>query len=144
MTATTDALAAAVDAENAAIFTYGVSTAFVSAARRDTVAEYAAAHRARRDELVAALNAAKATVPESAAGYTLPLTVDDSVSAVKALLAAEVDCTIAYRALLERAENSAVRRLGLDGLTDSSVRAGTWRVAVRISPATVAFPGRPG
>ena len=48
MTAPTDALAAAVDAEDAAIFTYGVSTAYVSTARRSMVAEYVAAHRVRR------------------------------------------------------------------------------------------------
>ncbi|MGV9712419.1 ferritin-like domain-containing protein [Gordonia sp. NPDC003424] len=142
MTATTDALADAVDVENAAIFTYGVSTAFVSAARRATVAEYTAAHRARRDELVAALTAAKATVPEPAAGYTLPVPVNDSVSAVRALLAAEVDCTVAYRSLNEKAEDAASRRLGLDGNTASALRAARWRVVLRESPATVAFPGR--
>jgi DNA-binding transcriptional MocR family regulator len=143
MSATTDALSKAVDIENAAIFAYGVATAFTSAARRTTVAEYTAAHRVRREELVAALNAADATVPEAAAGYTLPLTVDDSVTAVRALLAAEVDCTVAYRALIEQAADTAVRRLGLGGLTDSTVRAADWRVALRDSPVTVAFPGSP-
>ncbi|AZG44086.1 ferritin-like domain-containing protein [Gordonia insulae] len=143
MTATTDALAAAIDAENAAIFTYGVATAYVSAARRVTVAEYIAAHRVRRDSLVAALTAAGGTVPQQAAGYTLPVTVDDSVSAVRALLAAEVDCTVAYRALLEKGSDTAARRQGLDGLTESTVRAANWRVALRDSPVTVAFPGTP-
>lgn len=143
MTATTDTLARAVDVENAAIFTYGVSTAFVSAARRATVADYTAAHRARRDSLVAALQSAQATVPEPAAGYTIPVDVHDSSTAVQALLAAEVDCTVAYRSLIEKGENSDTRRLGLDGLTESSVRAARWRVVLRDSPATVAFPGRP-
>ncbi|MXP22439.1 DUF4439 domain-containing protein [Gordonia sp. HNM0687] len=144
MTATTDALAAAVDTENAAIFTYGVSTAFVSAARRPTVAEYVAAHRVRRNALVAALTAAGVAAPEAAAGYTLPVDVDDSVTAVRALLAAEVDCTVAYRALIEQADDATARRAGLDGLTESSVRAANWRVALRDSPVTVAFPGRAG
>ncbi len=144
MTAPTDALAAAVDAEDAAIFTYGVSTAFVSTARRSTVAEYVAAHRVRRNELVAALTAAGATAPQAAAGYTLPVDVDDSVTAVQALLAAEVDCTVAYRALIEQSEDATARRTGLDGLTESSVRAANWRVALRESPVTVPFPGRAG
>lgn len=144
MTTTTDALAAAVDTEDAAIFTYGVSTAFVSTARRSTVAEYVAAHRVRRNELVAALTAAGAPAPQAAAGYTLPVDVDDSVTAVRALLAAEVDCTVAYRALIEQSEDAAARRMGLDGLTESTVRAANWRVALRESPVTVPFPGRAG
>ena len=144
MTATTDALAAAIDTENAAIFTYGVATAFVSTARRQTVAEYVAAHRVRRNALVAALTAAGGTVPEAAAGYTLPVDVDASVTAVRALLAAEVDCTVAYRSLIEQGDDDTVRRLALDGLTESSVYAANWRVALRDSPATVAFPGRAG
>ncbi|MBE7163460.1 MAG: DUF4439 domain-containing protein, partial [Williamsia herbipolensis] len=36
MSPTTDSLTDAADAENAAIFTYGVLTAFVSATRRST------------------------------------------------------------------------------------------------------------
>ncbi|GAB88810.1 ferritin-like domain-containing protein [Gordonia rhizosphera] len=143
MTETTDALSAAVDAENAAIFTYGVVTAFVSATRRDTVATFSAAHRAARDTLSQALIAAQAPVPEAAAGYTLPVAVKDPVSAVRALLAAEVDCTEAYRALLERADDAPARRLGLDGLTDSAVRAARLRAILRMSPVTLAFPGSP-
>ncbi|MEE3850620.1 ferritin-like domain-containing protein [Gordonia sp. LSe1-13] len=144
MTATTDALSIAVDTENAAIFTYGVSTAFVSAARRPTVAEYVAAHRVQRDALVDALNSADATVPEAAAGYTLPVEIDDSVTAVRALLSAEVDCTVAYRALIEQGDTPEIRRMALDGLTAASVRAANWRVALRDSPVTVAFPGSTG
>lgn len=143
MTATTDALATAVDTENAAIFTYGVSTAFVSAARRTMVDDDIAAHRSRRDALGAALTAAKATVPQPAAGYTLPVTVSDSATAVRALLAAETDCTVAYRALLEKAADAAARRLGLDGLTESAVRAARWREILDVEPVTVAFPGGP-
>ncbi|MFW0796302.1 ferritin-like domain-containing protein [Gordonia sp. CPCC 205515] len=142
MSATTDALAKAVEVEDATIFAYGVSTAFVSAARRMTVAEYVAAHRVRRESLVAALTAAQAEVPEAAAGYTLPVAVTNAVTAVQALLAAEVDCTVAYRSLIEQADSGENRRLGLDGLTESTVRAANWRVVLRESPATVAFPGR--
>ncbi|MFW0784724.1 ferritin-like domain-containing protein [Gordonia sp. CPCC 206044] len=141
MSATTDALSTAVDAENAAIFAYGVSTAFVTAIQRDTVADHIAAHRASRDAAVDAITAAGAQAPDAAAGYTLPVTVDNQSSAIRALLAAEVDCTVAYRAVLEQATDATARRLGVDGLTDSAVRAAGWRVYLRESPATVAFPG---
>ncbi|MBD0861299.1 ferritin-like domain-containing protein [Gordonia sp. zg691] len=138
-----DPLAVAADAENAAIFTYGVITAFVAAARRRTVAENAAEHRARRDEIDRAIVAAGDTPPLPAAGYTLPVEVTGPESAARAALAAEEDCARAYRALLEKAGNETGRRIGVDGLTESAVRAAGWRAALRETPVTVAFPGSP-
>ncbi|MFT4044567.1 MAG: ferritin-like domain-containing protein [Gordonia sp. (in: high G+C Gram-positive bacteria)] len=141
MSATTDALSAAVDAENAAVFTYGVMTAFVSAARRTTVAEYIAAHRTARDVVSAALTATGATAPVAAAGYTLPVAVTGSVSAVRAGIAAEDDCARAYRVVLEQADTQSARRIAVDGLTACAERAARWRAVLRQSPITVAFPG---
>lgn len=143
MSATTDVLGTAVDAENAAIFTYGVLTAFVSPARRQTVAEDIAAHRSRRDALVDAIRTAGANPPEPATGYTLPVRVTDGVTAARAALAAEIDCAEADREILERAETADARRLGVDGLTESALRASRWRAALQERPATVAFPGAP-
>ena len=77
MADTGDPLAVAADAENAAIFTYGVITAFVAAARRRMVGDYAAEHRARRDEIDRAITAAGGTPPLAAAGYMLPVEVTD-------------------------------------------------------------------
>lgn len=141
MSQTTDALAVALNAENAAIFTYGVVAAYAAAARSQTIAEYTAEHRSRREELAAALTAAKAEVPAAAAGYNLSAPVTDPVSALTVALTAEEDCTVAYRALIEQAEEAGTRRLGLDGLTDSAGRAAAWRLVLRISPVTVALPG---
>ena len=50
MTRTTDALNVALTAENAAIFAYGVVTAYAASSRSQTIAEYTAEHRSRRDE----------------------------------------------------------------------------------------------
>lgn len=141
MTVTTDALAATLDAEHATIFTYGVVAAYAAAARAQTIAEFTAEHRSRREELTAALTTAAVEVPEAAPGYDLPQPITDPVSALTVALSTEEDCTIAYRALLERAEDAAVRSLALAGLTDSARRAATWRLALRISPSTVALPG---
>ncbi|GAC49872.1 ferritin-like domain-containing protein [Gordonia aichiensis] len=143
MSATTEALSAATDAENAAIFTYGVTTAFVSASRRGTVADYVAAHRAARDAVNTAVTAAGGTPPDLAAGYTLPVQVTDPTSAVRAALAAENDCATAYRSALERVDSESARRLAVEQLTECALRAATWRAALRESPVTVAFPGQP-
>jgi Domain of unknown function (DUF4439) len=141
MSQTTDALTVALNAENAAIFTYGVVAAYAAASRSQTIAEYTAEHRARREELVAALTTAQAEVPAAAAGYDLSAPITDPVSALTVALTAEEDCATAYRALIEQAEDVPGRRLALDGLTDSAGRAANWRLVLRISPATVALPG---
>ena len=138
-----DPLVVAAETENAAIFTYGVITAFVAASRRRTVAEYADAHRARRDEIDRTIEAAGNTPPLAAAGYTLPIEVTNPTTAARAALGAEIDCASAYRALLEQADDETGRRIGADGLSDSAVRAARWRVALQESPVTVAFPGSP-
>ncbi|WP_020107337.1 ferritin-like domain-containing protein [Nocardia sp. 348MFTsu5.1] len=141
MTTTTDAIAVALDAENAAIFTYGVVAAHAASVRDQMISEYTAEHRAQRTELEAALTVAQAAVPAAAAGYNLPVPVTDPVSALTVALAVEEDCAIAYRSVIEQAADPEGRRLGLRGLTASAVRAAQWRVVLRISPATVALPG---
>ncbi|GAA4641927.1 ferritin-like domain-containing protein [Gordonia humi] len=138
-----DALTTAADAESAAIFTYGLTTAFAANDDRAAVAEYIAAHRTRRDALNAALAAAGVAQEVPAAGYTLPFEVTDDKSAIKALLQAEQTCAVAYRALVEQADDGKVRRLGLDGLTDCARHIAFWRAAAGLSPATVALPGTP-
>ncbi|MGC4932634.1 ferritin-like domain-containing protein [Gordonia sp. DT30] len=142
MSSTTDALANAAGAENAAIFTYGVITAFVSASRRPMVDDNIAAHRTARDAVNEAITKAGGTPPEPAAGYTLPLTVNDPVGAAKAAEAAEDDCAVAYRSVIEKADSESARILGVDQLTASARRAAQWRIALGDKPATVPFPGR--
>lgn len=136
-----DALTTAVDAEFAAIFTYGLTTAFVGTDERDAVGEYIAEHRVRRDALNAALVSAGSAEQVPASGYTLPFDVTDDASAVKALLQAETTCASAYRALVEQAEDGKARRLGVDGLTDCAMRIAFWRGVAGLSPSTVALPG---
>ncbi|WP_440713492.1 ferritin-like domain-containing protein [Gordonia sp. FQ] len=138
------ALDNAIEAENAAIFTYGVTTAFIGTAERVTVGQYVAAHRVRRDELNADVTAAGGTPPQSAAGYRLPVNVTDATSAATVLLDAEQECARAYRALLEQAGKTELRRRGVDGLTASAGYAAHWRGVLGQSPVTVPFPGTPG
>lgn len=141
MSDSTSALGAAVDAEHAAVFTYGVLTAFTTGERRDIVATDIAEHRARRDEGNRALVAAGAPARESAAGYVLPVNVTNATTAATAALDVETDTAAAYRALAERGDSPAIRRLAVDGLTECALRAAYWRAALGQSPVTVALPG---
>lgn len=143
MSPTVDALDHAVDAENAAIFTYGVTTAFIGSAERGAVAEYVAAHRVRRDQLNHDLTALGAPVQLAATGYELPVQVTGPESAAAVLLAAEEECARAYRAMAEQVDRPELRQRAVDGLTDCALRAAHWRIVLKRSPVTTAFPGAP-
>ncbi|MFT3714954.1 MAG: ferritin-like domain-containing protein [Gordonia sp. (in: high G+C Gram-positive bacteria)] len=138
-----DALKNAIDAENAAIFTYGVTTAFIGPAERGTVAEFIADHRIRRNELNDDLTAAGGGTEPPAPGYDLPTPVTDPKSSATVLLAAEEDCARAYRAMLEQVDDAGLRRRAVDALTSSAKRSAHWRGVLGQSPATVPFPGQP-
>ncbi len=136
-----DALREAIRAEDAAIFTYGVMTAFTRSDVRGRVAADIAAHRVQRSALAAALVKAGGQAPAPAAGYRIPQAVTDLRSAGRAAVDAENDTSSAHRSLVERAETDAQRQLGVDGLTASAVRAVYWRGVADITPTTVVLPG---
>lgn len=138
------ALSSALSAEDGAIYAYGVATAFARPDRLPQISEHVAAHRARREAVIAMLTAAGAVAPPAAAGYTLPFPVDDADSAARLAVAAEHDCAVAWRSALEHARSAEVRDFAVTALSDAAVRAGKWRVAVGTVPPTTAFPGTPG
>jgi hypothetical protein len=69
--------------------------------------------------------------------------VTDQASAIAVLVLAETDVTVAWRAVLERTDDKALRAAALAGLTDAAVRATRWRRAGGQTPATPALPGTP-
>lgn len=134
-----DALAA----EHSAVFAYGVVAAFSNPTRAAQVATAAAAHRARRDELLDTLTAAGMTAPAAEAGYTLPFPVADPITAAQLAAQVEADTAVAWRAVVEHGETADTRTLGVTALTDATVREATWRVALGTDPVVDPFPGRP-
>lgn len=130
-----DALAA----EHAAVWTYGLVSAFVQQAQQ--TAEGANAHRARRDATERLLRDAQAQPVPPAAAYLPPAPVTDSASAIAALVAVEVDTCVAWRGVLERTEDADLRRSALDALTASAVRVTRWRKTGGLLPAGLALPG---
>ncbi|WP_194814476.1 ferritin-like domain-containing protein [Nocardia sp. XZ_19_385] len=137
------ALLDALDAEYAAVYAYGVIAAYANTDRSRLVSEYVAAHRARRDSTIDALKLAGVAVPAPDAAYTTPFPVDDPIPAAKLAVTVENDCTIAWRAVVERADTADVRRTGIDALTESAVRQATWQAILGTNPPTVALPGKP-
>ncbi len=128
------ALQAALGAEHAAVYGYGVVGGLIGEARRSEARAAYDAHRARRDELARAVRALGGTPVAAAAGYALPFPVSDSVGAVR--LAADLEERVAgvYSDLV-RATMGERRRKGAEGLREAAVRAVRWR------GGSVPFPG---
>ena len=138
-------LQAALAAEHAVIWGYGVVGAHLSggALRRARAAE--ATHRARRNSVRLTLRARGANPVPAAATYRLPFAVDGPGSALRLAVHLEAGDADAWDAVLTAtAAEAALRREALTALTDAAVRAAHWRLlAARSGPATVTFPGRP-
>jgi ferritin-like protein len=136
-------LAAALAAEEAAIYAYGLIGAQLTAGRDRAEARGAEqAHRARRDLLVSRLAEANASTAPAPAGYELPFPVTDRPSALKLAVHVEDGVAQAWRATLP-VTTGADRSTGLSALTDAAVRATRWRRVAGVTPLTMPFPGRP-
>lgn len=128
------ALQAALKAEHAAVYGYGVVGGNIGAGRLDEARDGYDAHRARRDELERAVRDLGGKPTAAHAAYALPFAVTDSDSAVR--LAAELEERVAgvYSDLV-RASQGDRRRTAAEALREAAVRAVRWR------GGSVAFPG---
>ena len=59
------------------------------------------------------------------------------------LVTAETDAAAAWRSVLERGTDRALRRAGLAALIGTAARCARWREVVGTHPAVPVFPGRP-
>lgn len=138
-----DALQAALSAENMVVWAYGLSTAFVKGDNAKAVNTAAVNHRARRDVCQRVVRAAGVEPAPAQVGYRTPKPVTDENSAMELLAVAEGDAAGAWRALLERTEDAALRGTGLDGLVYAAVNATHWRKLTGQVPSAAALPGTP-
>ena len=136
--ATQDALGA----EHAALWVYGLVSAFLNGYDA-SVQECKNTHRARRDATELLLSGAGQSPRSAEPAYVTPQPVTDQASAIAVIVVAETDCTVAWRAVLERTDDRTLRSAALDGLRDAAVLATRWRVAAGQSPATPPLPGKP-
>ncbi|MFF0159568.1 ferritin-like domain-containing protein [Streptomyces sp. NPDC005263] len=128
------AVQAALAAEHAAVYGYGVVGGRVPRNRRAEARAAYDAHRARRDALVRQVRDLGGTPVSAAPGYALPFPVPDPASAVR--LAAELEDRVAgvYSDLV-RAATGERRGAAAGALREAAVRAVRWR------GESVAFPG---
>lgn len=128
------ALQAALAAEHAAVYGYGVVGGRIGEGLRTEAKAAYDAHRARRDALVREVRDLGGKPVAAAAAYALPFPVPDSAAAVR--LAAELEDRVAgvYSDLVRTAEGER-RGLAAAALREAAVRAVRW------SGESVAFPG---
>ncbi|MFJ8670006.1 ferritin-like domain-containing protein [Streptomyces sp. NPDC093600] len=129
-----EAAQAALAAEHAAVYGYGVVGGRIGAERRAEVTAAYDGHRARRDALRRTVRDLGGEPAVAAAGYELPFAVPDTAAAVR--LAALLEDRIAgVYADLVRAAPGPLRRDAAAALRDAAVRAVRWR------GGDVTFPG---
>lgn len=128
------ALQAALGAEHAAVYGYGVVGGRIDQRRRAEARAAYDAHRARRDALVREVRDLGGVPVAASAAYALPFQVPDAAAAVR--LAAQLEERVAgvYSDLV-RAATGARRGSAAAALREAAVRAVGW------SGESVAFPG---
>ncbi|MCX2967566.1 MULTISPECIES: DUF4439 domain-containing protein [Streptomyces] len=125
---------AALAAEHAAVYGYGVVGARVGEDRRRAARDAHAAHRSRRDALARRARDLGAAPRPALAGYALPYPVPDAAAAVR--LAADLEDRVAgVYADLVRAADGPARREAAAALREAALRSARWR------GGGVAFPG---
>jgi Domain of unknown function (DUF4439) len=140
VTSPVEAFSAALAAEHAAIFGYGVVGAYLVGPAEIEARAVESAHRDRRDAVSLRIAAANATPIPAAPAYTLPFPVTDAPSAMKLAATLEEGAAGAWREALAGTTGDD-RKLALEALMTCAVQATRWRAAAGIVPVTVPFPG---
>jgi len=128
------ALQAALAAENAAIFGYGVAGAHLTGSSQAAAEQDWTAHNQARDALAAMISARGAVPTAAQAYYQLPFRVHDTPSAIRLAAYLEDGVTRAYLGLVA-VSDQRLRRFGAMAMQDAAQRAASWR------GSTQAFPG---
>jgi hypothetical protein len=139
MTSSVEALSAALVAEYAAIYGYGVLGPHLSGGALAQAQAAETAHRTRRDDLLVRLANAGTKPPAPAVAYTLPFPVTDAASAQRLAVQLEERTAAIWRIALGPTRD-AERKVALDALVDTALRAARWRRLTGAQPGTVALP----
>jgi Domain of unknown function (DUF4439) len=131
---TVAALQAALAAEHAAIYGYGVAGAYLTGSAQATATTDWVAHQVARDRLEAMLRTLGAQPAAAAVAYQLPVAVHSPAEAAALATMLEERIATAYLGLVALS-NTAIRDFGAQQLQASALRAAAWR------GSTVAFPG---
>ena len=128
------ALQAALAAEDAAIFGYGVVGAHLTGSSQTAAGQHWTGHNQARDTLTAMISGLGAAPAAAQASYQLPFRVHDAASATALAAYLEDGVTRAYLGLVA-VSDPRLRRYGALAMQQAARRAAFWR------GTTQAFPG---
>jgi len=128
------ALQAALAAEHAAVYGYGVVGALMEGSEQDVATTYWMQHQDARDTLTAMITGLGATPVAASAAYDMPFSVSDAASARRLAVYLEDGVTRAYLAIVA-VSDVRVRAFGALAMQGPASRATAW------SGQTTAFPG---
>jgi hypothetical protein len=128
------ALQAALSAEDATVYGYGIVGAYLSGSAQATATNDWVAHQVARDHLEAMLRSLGAQPTAAAVAYQLPAPVHSATEAVSLAVLLEDRIAVAYLGLVALG-NASIRDFGAQQVQASALRAAAWR------GSTVAFPG---
>lgn len=131
-----DVLQAALAAEDAAIYGYGVAGAMMNGADRATAMTDWKEHQEARDTLSAMIIKLGATPAAASAAYEMPFPVRDATSARRLAAYLEDGVTTAYLSIVA-VTDPTLRAFGALAMQPPASRAAAWR------GTTSAFPGMP-
>jgi hypothetical protein len=134
--AQTRALQAALTAEHAAVYGYGVAGANLNGSARAAATTDWLAHQELRDTLETMLRTRGSQPAAAAAAYQLPIPVRTAHQAAALAALLEDRITAAYLGLVALSSPS-LREFGATQVRAAALRAAAWR------GSTVAFPGLP-
>ena len=121
-------------AEHAVIYGYGVAGAHLTDRARTRAARLHDAHRAARDELVAAIRRLGGEPVAPAPAYALPREVENSRDAVELATLLEERLAAVWADAVQHLRDE-MRTRAVDGLREAAVAAAIWR------GGSVPFPG---
>jgi hypothetical protein len=128
------ALQAALRAENAAVYGYGVVGAHLTGTALAAATSDWIAHQVARDSLEAMLRSSGSRPVAAAVAYRLPHPVHTPAAAMLLAVTLEDKVAAAYLGLVAL-PGAAIRELGARAVIAAAIRAASWR------GKTVAFPG---
>jgi hypothetical protein len=128
------ALQAALAAEQAACYGYGIVGAHLTGKAFATASADCVIHEQARDNLAKLITAAGATPEPAAVAYRLPVAVLNAADAAKLAVDLEAEVLTAYVSLVGVAD-PALRTLAAQSMQTASVRAARW------GGKSQAFPG---
>jgi Domain of unknown function (DUF4439) len=134
MNATVAALQAALAAEQAASYGYGVVGSHLTGSAFTTASADCVLHERSRDNLIKMITALGATPQPAAVAYRLPVSVRTADDAAKLAVDLELSVVSGYLKLVA-VTNPALRRLAAKSMQSATVRAARW------GAPSHAFPG---